>query len=915
MDSNTEQILLSAIKRHQNGNLEDAEKLYHSILAFHPKHADANHNLGVLKISGSKPEAALPFFVAALQANPEVSQFWLSYIDALIRLGQREDAKSALRQAGTRLNFEHRAKIKTLLSSDRISETKMYDRGGAKGRLREKKDKKSPCRDAEIHSPSGSRPPETKIDIDYIHALYNSGQYLAAKNASGIFTKKHPSEVAGWKTLLAIYVKLGDLTKALAAARQAVRLAPEDAECQNNYGVILKDLGHLPQARKAFETAVLLDPNVARYHYNIGTLNQASGEADAAETNYLRSIKLDPGLSEALNNLGIIQIQREAFDEAIVSFQAAISGNPGNAEAYYNYGTALLKKGKLAEAETQCMNALYLRANYIDVFKQLALIYEKQSRLQDSEDTLGKAILLSPKDDSLYFRLANILTQRGHYEAAETMYRQAIAINHKNHEAFRGLADLLFDRDRTTEAKQNYEKAIRLNSSSPEALNNLGMLLLEEGAVEQALDYFHKAHEIQPTFMSCLSNIIFGMNYVGAVKSEDILPVAQTFGSLICDSVKIERKTRVSPTVGRPISIGFVSGDFRTHPVALFLLSILSAIDRSQISVHAYYNNDFEDELTEKLKGRFDRWANIFSLDDTKAAEIIKNDGIHILIDLSGHTAKNRLGLFAHRVSPIQISWLGYCGTTGMQEIDYVIGDPYVISQEEEKYFVEKIFRLPETYWCFTAPEFDLKVERLPALDNGYITFGCFNNLSKINEEVIKLWAKIVIACPGSKLFLKTRRLSDKMVEKTFRRRFAHYGVESNRLIIEGLSTRSDYFRTYNRVDIALDPFPFPGGTTSIEGLWMGVPFMTRKGDRFYSRNGETILHNIGLSDWIADDNDDYIRKVIGFATDLNALSEMRKSLRERILASPLFDADRFARNFEKAMFDIWERFCSQIID
>jgi protein O-GlcNAc transferase len=920
VDFDAEKVLLRAIELHQNGRLEEAERHYRSILEVQPTHPDANHNLGVLAVGVNKPEAALPFLEKALQNNPSVSQFWLSYIDALIKVGKFQEAKDVIEKGASRLTKEQLSRIKTQLSTAKNSNAfQSKSVGGQLSRqltlrrqAKQKKQinlKRNESRDG---GPFHSKSLMNAEEPNDILSLYNAGRFIEARNAAENLTQRQPYNAFGWKTLTTIYLTLDRTEDALAAATQAAFVAPNDAEAQNNYGVVLKNLNRLPQANEAFDKAIALDPCVARYYYNKATLNQACGDIDSAEKNYRKAIELDHAFSEAYNNLGIIQTNNCQIEEAIASFCSAILENSNNAEAYYNYGIALTKKESFQDAESQCRKAMSIRENYIDAYKQLALIKEKQFLYRDAEEILKAAIVLAPTDDNLYYRLGNIFTKSGQNSSAENMFRNSISLNKNNYEAFCRLGDILFDQNQTSEAKQKYLKSIEINNSYSIACNNLGILLLEEGSIEEALSYYDRALKIEPSFLDCLSNHIFGMNYSPSFKAEEILNKAASYRNHSFVSLRREESKKSIVNRSKRISIGFVSGDFRTHPVAYFLLGFLGAMSREKFHIQGYYNNDLDDIFTERLMSGFDEWVNIFGLTDHEATEVIRDKSTQILVDLSGHTAKNRLGIFARKASPVQISWLGYCGTTGLKEIDYIIGDSYVTPVVEEHHFVEKVWRLPETYWCFAPPEHELKVEDLPANHNGYISFGCFNNLAKLNNDVIRIWALILKACANSKLFLKTRRLSDKQTAAKFREKFAQFGIGDSQLIIEGPSSRQDYLETYNRIDIALDPFPFPGGTTSIEGLWMGVPFITKKGDRFYSHNGETILHNIGLPEWIAADEDDYVRKAIEFSKDVDALAKLRKGLRDQILASPLFDAERFARNFEKAMFDIWEIHCSE---
>lgn len=316
-----------------------------------------------------------------------------------------------------------------------------------------------------------------------------------------------------------------------------------------------------------------------------------------------------------------------------------------------------------------------------------------------------------------------------------------------------------------------------------------------------------------------------------------------------------------------------------------------------------------EDDVTDEFRSISVRFVNIARLRDDTVAKLIHDDRVHILIDVAGHTSGNRLPIFSYRPAPIQVTWLGYCGTTGIGEIDYILADAQTLPKQEEKFYGEKPWRLAKTYWCFSRPDVDLPVAPLPALQNGYVTFGSFNSFKKLNPNVLHTWGRILGRDPRSKLLLKAGQFNEPEIEKKLLSIFADQGIASERLIVEGWTNREHYFEAYNKVDLALDPFPYPGGTTSFEGLWMGVPFVTLKGDRFYAHNGETIAHNAGLSEWIAEDQDDYVDKALEFAGKIEQLSVLRTVLREKILQSPLFDSETFAANFAEAMRDMWREY------
>jgi predicted O-linked N-acetylglucosamine transferase (SPINDLY family) len=338
----------------------------------------------------------------------------------------------------------------------------------------------------------------------------------------------------------------------------------------------------------------------------------------------------------------------------------------------------------------------------------------------------------------------------------------------------------------------------------------------------------------------------------------------------------------------------------------------LTSNSSADLEIFAYMNFPRIDPVSERVKARCHQWREIFGLSDEEAASLIQNDEIDILIDLSGHTARNRLPLFAWKPAPVQVSWLGYFDTTGVEAIDYLIADSWTLPESEEIYFTETIWRLPDTRLCFTPPDSNVTIRPLPALTESQITFGCFNNLNKMGDAVVALWAKVLAAVPNSRLFLKARQLYQPLARESVIEQFGRHGIEPSRLILEGPESRANYLAAYNRVDIALDPFPYTGGTTTAEALWMGVPVLTLSGKHFLSRQGLGLLMNAGLAEWVASDQDDYVARAVSHASDLEKLAGLRSRLREQVLASPIFDATSFATHFDGALRGMWKKWCDE---
>lgn len=485
-------------------------------------------------------------------------------------------------------------------------------------------------------------------------------------------------------------------------------------------------------------------------------------------------------------------------------------------------------------------------------------------------------------------------------------YRQAIALVPTYVEALNNLGNALQEQGRLTAAEDCFRTALAANPECAEAHSNLGTLLSNQCRLIEATASFRRALQIRSDYPEAHSNLLLIMNY-----DDRSLPVlseeARRYG--LCVEARTKNKFTAWPCLPRParLRVGVVSGDFRDHPVGYFLQGLLAHIDADRFEFIAYPTNNCDTELTTRIRPYFTEWSPIFGLGDGDAASLIHADRVHVLLDLAGHTAHNRLPVFAFKPAPVQASWLGYCATTGMAAMDYYIADSLTLQKSEARSFTETIWPLARNYLCLSPPEIDVHPSPPPALHKGYVTFGSFNNLAKMGEPVIGLWARVLTAVPGSRLLLKARQLGDSSVRERVARRFAAHGINEERLILQAIvADREGHLSAYNLMDIALDPFPYNGVTTTFEALWMGVPVLTLEGNRFLARQGVGLLTNAGLCDWIATDADDYVAKAKACADNRDHLASLRATLRQQVLASPLFDSASFARDFQDALWGMW---------
>ena len=661
--------------------------------------------------------------------------------------------------------------------------------------------------------------------------------------------------------------------------RVLIERFPESGFAWKVFGVSLQTQGKdaLPALRKAAE----LLPKDAAAHSNLGNALRELGQLAEALTSCRRALDIDPDYVMAHNNLGAALKDLGRSGEAADSCRRALVLKPEYAEAHSNLGFALKDLGQLAEAAACLQRALEVKSDYAEAHNNLG----------------------------------NVRKELGQFAGALANYRCALALKPDYAEAHNNLGNLLQVLGQVDRAVTSCSRALDIKFEFAEAHCNLGYARQVLGQLDDAVGSYRRALEIRPDFAGAHSSLLFIHNYLSDLPAATLLADARRFGGLVAREARPYVTWPNIPDPGRRLRVGLVSGDMWNHPVGYFLEGVLAALSTNacaRIDSIAYATHTRSDALTERIKGCCHGWHAVAGVPDESLAARLRADSIDILIDLSGHTAYNRLSLFAWKPAPIQLAWLGYFATTGVAAIDYLLADPWTVPDGAEAEFTEEIWRLPETRLCFTPPDAAIDVSELPALVSGHLTFGCFNNLTKMNDAVVEVWARVMRAVPGSRLFLKAKQLAALSVRQSVIDRFVARGIGVDRLILEGPTPRADYLSAYHLVDIVLDPFPFPGGTTTVESLWMGVPVLTLAGERFVSRQGVGLLTNAGLPEWIAADANDYVARAVAHVGDLHGLAALRKRLRQQVLVSPLLDARRFAAHYEAALRGMWTRWCKQ---
>jgi protein O-GlcNAc transferase len=600
------------------------------------------------------------------------------------------------------------------------------------------------------------------------------------------------------------------------------------------------------------------------------------------------------------------------LEAAVEHLRRAVAMKPDYAEAHLSLGQALWQQGNLTAAAASLERGLSLMPYLAEGHSNLGLLYGALGKPDAAVESFNKALAIKPDFAWAHCNLGNVLAERGDLPAAIESYRSALAAQPDHVEAWVNLGNTLNAQDDLDAALECYRRALSIQPDHALACVNICAPLQAQGNLDAAIDSFRKALSLRPDYTAAHSGLLFLLNIHPGYSPAQRLAEARRYGAGVMERAKPFDRWLCHANVGAPpatpLRVGLVSADLREHPVGFFVESILAHIDPARVELIAYSTLRREDDTTARLKSHFSVWNSIADLSDEAAAARIHGDGIHILIDLSGHTAHNRLPVFAWRPAPLQVSWLGYFATTGLPTIDFLLADSKSVPRSLREQFTETIWCLPDTRLCFTPPGDDARLQPtpLPAARNGYVTFASFQNPIKLNDRVLAVWGRILSALPDSRLRLLHRQMQSAAAQDLLRDRLQRLGIAPERLTLVGHVPREEYLLAHADVDIILDTFPYPGATTTCEALWMGVPTVTLAGDTMISRQGASLLACAGLADWIAGNVDDYVARALAHTADIDRLTHLRSSLRQRVLASPLFDAARFAQNLEAALQGMW---------
>jgi len=649
-----------------------------------------------------------------------------------------------------------------------------------------------------------------------------------------------------------------------------------------------------PDGRRAWQLAL--------EHYQAGRLDEAERLCGLV-------LEADPGEAEALHLLGAIVHQRGDYDRAIALIEKAARIEPSRADFLNTLGVAYLAMGHFADAEDCFRGALSLNPDFASAHNNLGIALRELKRPQEAEHSFHEAVRIQPEFAEAHNNRGNVLGELGRLDKAERSLRQAIRLRPDYAEAHGNLGIVLRGLRRLSEAERSASRALALKPDYAEAHNDLGVALFGLGRVHEAERSYREALSLNPALAVAQGNLAYLLNCVSGRSAAEIYAEHREFARRFCPPAE-SRPHRNLRDPERRLRVGYVSADLRHHSVAFFIEPVLASHDHEGFEIFCYSNSPHSDAVTARLKSLADHWREVFALSDEALSNLLRDDGIDILVDLSGFSESNRLKVFARKPAPVQATWLGYLNTTGLDTMDYRITDQ---NASPEGLFdachSERLVRLPDSQWCYRPPDESPEVAPPPSAKTGQITFAVFSNPAKICAEAMELWSRLLLRVAGARLLVIANGLGS--IPEDFAARFVQSGIGKDRLRVLGSRPFREYLAMHGQADLMLDTFPFTGGTTTCHALWMGVPVVSLAGDTATSRGGASLLGAIGLGELVAQTPDQYLELASSLAGDPARLAALRAGLRGRMLASPLMDAQRFTRNLESAYRSMWRSWCA----
>ncbi len=746
-------------------------------------------------------------------------------------------------------------------------------------------------------------------------ALVSARNRSEARDAFKRAVDADPSFVEAWINLGVVEKEIGNHEAALESYSKAIELQPDDAVAHNNFGNLRLAQGDIDGAMAEYSRAIDLDPDYVDAKVNLALAYREAGDPNKSLSALEEINREHPDQGSVLNSLGNALRQAERFDEGRDILESAIAVAPEYAEAYNNLGLVLTLLGQREEARAMFERTVRLRPDLPVLANNYGTLLLKMFLLEEAIEALEKAVELDPAYGDAWVNLGVARFMRGHYDDAIAAYRQVIDQQPDNAFAHYSLGVALIEQQDLINGSEEIQKAIELDPGNVMAVNTLGVALLDQHRIEEARDAMAEAaasnNQSAPVYAS---NHLFTSLYLTDISNEEIFDLHCRFGKRFASGVPATKKPHTNDrTPGRKLKLGYMSPDFRGHSVAYFIEALLEKHDRTAFEIILYSNTTRTDLVTEAMQKAADTWVETAGLTEQALVDRIRDDKIDVLVDLGGHTSANRLVACGYKPAPVQIGYLGYPDTTGMPAMDFRITDERADpSGEADERCIETLMRLPHCFHCYRPHAKSPDPSPAPHREKGYVTFGSFNVLPKLNAKVVDAWAEILSQVPDSRLFLKCKQLKTESVKERVLGYFAERDIERDRIdMVSFVPAVRDHLNQYARVDLALDTFPYNGTTTTCEAIWMGVPVLTSTGFRHTGRVGLSLLHAIGLDEeFCVPDTDAYIAKAIELGRNPERLADLRSQLRNQMAASPLRDEIGFTRDLESLYRRVWTAWC-----
>ena len=681
--------------------------------------------------------------------------------------------------------------------------------------------------------------------------------------------------------------------------------------------VKLQQTGRLAEAESCARQVLALQPdNASALHVLAVVMHQTNRNAEGLEI-IQRAVARKSTEPEFRNSQGVMLMAARRSQEALEAFQRAIALHPTFPAALINMASLLLEMGRWEEAVGACRKAIVLQPRSVEAYAICGGAFFTGGRIDDSILMSQKALSFDPQSHQALGNLGNALMIQGRHDEAIEVYRRTVGFHPNSAGGFSNLGNALQQRARADEALLALVKAVQLDPNLADAHNNLGNVYKDLAQMDAACDEYVKAIALRPQMSTFHSNLVYAMWFCQGCDPRQVLAESQKWAAFIADPL-----TRASAphnndrSPNRRIKVGYLSADFRDHPVGRLISPLLSNHDKSKFEVILFSCVARPDPLSAKIYGWADRVLNTRDLSDDALAALVRQEKIDIFIDLTLHMGGSKMPVFARKPAPVQITYLAYCATTGMRAMDYCISDKNLdpppagsaALDTPSPFHSETVLRTPGCYWCYTASPEAPPVNALPAIHRGHATFGSLNSFTKLNPGVIQVWTQLMRNLPTSKMLLVVPGGPARQQEVA--KIFADQGVTPDRLMMVGILPFAHYFQLFHQVDVALDPFPYNGGTTTMDALYMGVPLVTLAGGWATARAGVTLLKTVGKPEWIAETTEQYIQIVTDLVSDLPKLAQTRQNLRNQMATSPLMDGKHFAADLEATFQRAWQRWC-----